>query len=139
MNIRSYQPDDRKSLIQLWNECGLVVPQNDPQKDIQRKVGEDREMLLLGEIDGQIVASVMVGYEGHRGWINYLAVAPSQREQGFGRKMMGAAEQLLLGKGCPKINLQIRSSNKEVKAFYNAIGYTQDPVVSMGKRLIKDE
>ena len=96
-------------------------------------------MLLLGKIDGQIVASVMVGYEGHRGWINYHAVAPSQRKQGFGRKMMDAAEQLLLGKGCPKINLQIRSSNKEVKAFYNAIGYTQDPVVSMGKRLIKDE
>lgn len=96
-------------------------------------------MLLLGEIAGKIVASVMVGYEGHRGWINYLAVAPGHRKQGLGRMMMDAAEQLLLGKGCPKINLQIRSSNEEVKAFYNAIGYTQDPVLSMGKRLIKDD
>jgi ribosomal protein S18 acetylase RimI-like enzyme len=139
MKIRSYQPDDCELLIELWKGCGLVVPQNDPRKDIQRKVGEDHEMLLLGEIAGKIVASVMVGYEGHRGWINYLAVAPGHRKQGLGRMMMDAAEQLLLGKGCPKINLQIRSSNEEVKAFYNAIGYTQDPVLSMGKRLIKDD
>lgn len=126
-------------LIELWKDCGLVVSQNDPRKDIQRKVAEDQEMLLLGEMAGEIVASVMVGYEGHRGWINYLAVAPSHRKQGLGRKMMNAAEQLLLGKSCPKINLQIRSPNEDVKAFYNAIGYTQDPVMSMGKRLIKDD
>lgn len=96
-------------------------------------------MLLIGEKDGRVVASVMAGYEGHRGWINYLAIEPSHRKQGLGRQLMRHVEQLLIEKGCPKTNLQIRSSNDNVKAFYNAIGYTEDPVISMGKRLIKDD
>ena len=82
-----------------------------------------------------MVASVMAGYEGHRGWINYLAVAPSYRSKTYGRLMMAAAEQLLDELECPKINLQVRSANAAVVAFYASLGYVTDDVVSMGKRL----
>ena len=80
----------------------------------------------------------MVGYEGHRGWINYLAVDPSKRRQGIGQQMMKAAEQHLNEQGCPKINLQVRSSNLEVIAFYESLGFSRDEVISLGKRLCDD-
>jgi ribosomal protein S18 acetylase RimI-like enzyme len=92
-------------------------------------------MFLVGELEGQIVATVMAGYEGHRGWLNYLAVAPAYRRQGFARCIVAAAETLLQHAGCPKINLQIRTSNPDVIEFYRRIGYSVDDVVSMGKRL----
>ena len=82
-----------------------------------------------------IVATAMAGYEGHRGWVNYLAVAPEWQRQGLGRRMMGEVERLLHSAGCPKINLLIRDTNAEALAFYSALGYTRDEVVSMGKRL----
>jgi ribosomal protein S18 acetylase RimI-like enzyme len=80
----------------------------------------------------------MAGYEGHRGWINYLAISPKYQRQGFAMQMMREAERILKDAGCPKINLQIRSSNKDVIAFYEAIGFKKDDVVSMGKRLVQD-
>lgn len=86
----------------------------------------------------RVVGSVMAGYEGHRGWINYLAVDPEVRRQGLGRRLMDAAESRLLELGCPKINLQVRSSNAEVLAFYDRIGFGRDDVVSFGKRLVDD-
>lgn len=96
------------------------------------------DLFLVGVLGSAVVASVMAGYEGHRGWINYLAVSPNHQKQGFGRKMMEEAERLLRCEGCPKINLQIRTANVEVIAFYQAIGYLQDDVVSLGKRLEHD-
>ena len=93
------------------------------------------ELFLVGSFDGQVVASIMAGYEGHRGWLNYLAVAPEQQRQGIGRRMVEAATAKLQEMGCPKINLQIRTSNSEVIEFYKRIGFTMDDVVSMGKRL----
>jgi ribosomal protein S18 acetylase RimI-like enzyme len=96
-------------------------------------------MFLVGLLDGKIVASVMVGYEGHRGWINYLAVSPDHQKRGFGKQMMEEAERFLRAEGCPKINLQVRTSNVEVLAFYRAIGFLKDDVVSMGKRLEHDQ
>lgn len=96
------------------------------------------ELLLVGVLDQRIVATVMIGYEGHRGWINYLAVAPDQQRQGLGRTMMGEAENRLRAAGCPKISLQIRTANRDVIAFCNALGYAVDDVVSMGKRLEAD-
>ena len=95
-------------------------------------------MFLTGLVDGLIVASVMAGYEGHRGWINYLAVHPDHRRMGYANLMMDEAEKLIRKAGCPKINLQVRSSNKDVIEFYESIGYTVDDVVSMGKRLESD-
>ena len=138
LSIRPFQATDESDLIALWVDCGLVVPENDPLKDIQRKGAVNPEWFLIGELDGQIVASCMAGYEGHRGWINYLAVAPDHRNEGFARKIMEHAEALLRKSGCPKINLQIRETNSQAIEFYKKIGYSQDPVISMGKRLEED-
>ncbi len=136
--IRSYQESDQKAVVQLWRDCGLVVPQNDPIKDIQRKLGIQADMFLVGLLSSRPVAAVMAGYEGHRGWINYLAVAPDCQRRGFGRRMMEAAEVRLRALGCPKINLQVRNSNASAIEFYKRIGFSVDDVVSMGKRLEED-
>jgi len=139
MNIRPYQTADRQAVIRLWQRTGLAVPQNDPGKDIDRKMDVDPELLLVGEVKGAVVASVMAGYEGHRGWINYLAVDPDCQRKGYGRLLMQAAENLLQQRGCPKINLQIRTTNTEVMNFYSAIGYQDDKVIGLGKRLVHDQ
>ena len=136
--IRPFQPEDSDAVIELWFRCGLVRPTNDPKKDIARKQKVRGDLFLVGLHDERIVASVMIGYEGHRGWINYLAVCPLHRKLGYGRSIMAEAERLLRAEGCPKINLQVRASNTEVLAFYRAIGYVQDDVVSFGKRLEDD-
>ncbi len=136
--IRSYQESDEDAVVRLWRECGLVVPWNDPHKDIRRKLSIQRDMFLVGLVDDRIVAAVMAGYEGHRGWINYLAVSPNCQKKGLGRRMMDEAEAQLRKMGCPKINLQVRTSNTGVIDFYKALGYTLDDVVSMGKRLDPD-
>lgn len=138
MIVRPYVPADETAVIGLWRECGLVRPQNDPRKDIARKLRVNPEWFLVGELDGRIVAAVMAGYEGHRGWINYLAVAPGRRRAGLGREIMAAAERLLREAGCPKINLQVRSDNRDIIAFYERIGWRVDGVVSLGKRLVTD-
>ena len=139
MQIRPFTPSDVGAIITLWEKCGLVVPQNDPWRDIMRKMQVDPELLLVGEAKGQIIATVMAGYEGHRGWINYAAVHPEHRKQGHGRRMMLAAEEALVKLNCPKINLQVRSHNAPVIAFYRALGYETDDVISLGKRLVEDE
>jgi ribosomal protein S18 acetylase RimI-like enzyme len=139
MLIRPFQPSDESAVIDLWQRCGLVRPWNDPKKDIARKMLVRPDLFLVGLIDDAIVATAMAGYEGHRGWINYLAVAPEHRRAGLARQLMQEAERLLLVEGCPKINLQIRSTNAEVIEFYRRIGYAVDDVVSMGKRLTNDD
>ena len=138
MKIRPFQKADEDAVIQLWVQCGLVVPHNNPGRDIERKMKVNPEWFLVGEIDGQVVSTCMVGYEGHRGWINYLAVRPDLQGKGFGRQIMEHAEKILMDADCPKINLQIRSTNRGVMRFYEGLGYRQDPVVSMGKRLEPD-
>jgi ribosomal protein S18 acetylase RimI-like enzyme len=138
MIIRPYRPADEAALISLWQACGLLRPQNNPRKDIARKLRVNPEWLLVGETDGRIVAAVMAGYEGHRGWINYLAVDPARRRTGLGRAMMAEAERLLRAAGCPKINLQVRTSNRDVVAFYQRLGFAVDDTDSLGKRLEAD-
>ena len=138
MEVRAYQTKDQSELIALWRECGLLAPQNNPMRDIERKLKVDPELLLVGVLGGQLVASVMGGYEGHRGWINYLAVKPSMQGLGYGRQIMTSVEQQIQMLGCPKINLQVRSSNPSVIAFYAALGYSDDRVVGLGKRLESD-
>lgn len=139
MRIRPYEPPDEPALIALWHSCGLIVSHNNPVADIRRKLREAPELLLVGTLDSRLIASVMAGYEGHRGWINYLAVAPGVRGHGYGRQIMQHAEQLLRERGCPKINLQVRSTNREVIEFYRRLGFQIDDVLSMGKRLVADE
>jgi ribosomal protein S18 acetylase RimI-like enzyme len=139
LSIRAFRPGDEEDVIRLWMECGLVVPQNNPERDIRRKLKVNPEWFLVGLMDGRLVSTCMAGYEGHRGWINYLAVLPSHRRGGIAGRMVREAENRLKDTGCPKINLQIRSSNRGVIAFYERLGYTADDVVSMGKRLEKDD
>lgn len=138
MQIRPFSAADEPSVVELWRRCDLVRPQNDPRMDIARKLRVNPELFLVGELESRIVATVMTGYEGHRGWINYLAVDPGFRRRGLGRLIMGAAEKLLRERGCPKINLQVRSTNQQVIEFYRRIGYAVDQVTSMGKRLTRD-
>ena len=138
LEIRPYREVGQDAVVELWRECGLVAPQNNPIKDIRRKLRVRRDLFLVGLLGGRLVGTVMAGYEGHRGWINYLAVATDCRRMGFGRRLMEEAERLLRAAGCPKINLQVRSSNSDVIGFYTSIGYAVDDVVSMGKRLEED-
>ncbi len=139
MHIRPFQEADEPAVIALWEACGLTRSWNDPSKDVARKLAVRREWFLVGTHDGAVIASIMAGYDGHRGWINYLAVAPEHRMLGHARTLMREAERLLTAAGCPKINLQIRSANAAVIEFYRRIGYAQDDVVSFGRRLIADE
>ncbi|HKJ37290.1 MAG TPA: GNAT family acetyltransferase, partial [Anaerolineales bacterium] len=111
MNIRPFELKDEEQVIALWKECKLVVPWNDPKKDIERKLKVNPELFLVGEINDKIVASIMGGYEGHRGWVNYLAVSPSHRKMGYGRQLMEAIEERLGKMGCAKVNLQVRETN----------------------------
>ena len=139
MQIRPYQAADEDPVVALWQACGLTRPWNDPRKDIARKLTVQPELFFVGTHDGAVMASVMAGYDGHRGWINYLAVHPSHQKRGHGEALMRAVEQALLAMGCPKINLQVRAANTGVLAFYSRIGYANDEVVSLGRRLIPDE
>jgi len=139
MTIRPFQPGDESAVVALWQSCDLVRHWNDPHKDIRRKLAVRPDLFLVGILDGQVVASVMAGYEGHRGWLNYLAVAPEYQRHGLARSIVTEAERLLREAGCPKINLQIRKFNKDVIEFYRRLGYAIDDVFSMGKRLERDD
>lgn len=139
MLIRPFEERDEAQVIALWQACGLVRPWNDPRKDIARKLAVQREMFLVAEdAEGRVAASAMAGYEGHRGWVNYLAVAAEHRRGGLGARLMRTIEEMLVARGCPKVSLLVRSSNAEVLAFYRALGYAQDDAVPLGKRLIPD-
>ena len=136
--IRPFCEDDTEAVVALWEEAGLTRPWNDPRKDIARKLQVQREWFLVAEDEHRVVASVMAGYDGHRGWVNYLAVARSHRGRGLGRALMAEAERLLAAAGCPKVNLQVRTTNEEALSFYERLGYKKDDAVSLGRRLEHD-
>lgn len=139
MKIRPYRPTDQAAVIRLWQACGLLRPWNDPYLDIERKLSVQPELFLVGvDADANIIGTAMAGYDGHRGWVNYLAVAPDKRRSALGRQLMHAAEAELARRGCPKLNLQVRVGNDAALAFYRSLGYLQDDVISLGKRLISD-
>ena len=137
--VRQYRETDLEAVVALWQECGLVVPHNNPRRDIARKLRVDSDLFLVGMASNRLAATVMGGYEGHRGWINYLAVSPRYQRRGYGQQMMLAVESRIKQKGCPKINLQVRADNAAVVDFYRAIGYRDDPVICLGKRLEFDQ
>jgi ribosomal protein S18 acetylase RimI-like enzyme len=139
MEIREFRESDEDSVVKLWTECNLVVPWNNPHHDIRRKLELQRDLFLVGCSGDRIVATAMAGYEGHRGWVNYVAVSPECRGRGSGREMMEAAEARLRALGCPKISLQVRYTNSDAIKFYERIGFRRDDVVSFGKRLERDE
>jgi ribosomal protein S18 acetylase RimI-like enzyme len=137
--VRPYEERDEDAVIALWTECGLVRAWNHPRRDIERKARVQRELFLVAEEAGTVVGTVMAGFDGHRGWVNYLAVAPSAQGRGVGRELMEHAERGLAALGCPKVNLQVRSANEAVLGFYRRLGYVDDDVVSLGKRLTHDD
>ncbi|MEZ5653435.1 MAG: GNAT family acetyltransferase [Burkholderiaceae bacterium] len=136
--IRPFVEADQAEVIALWRTCDLTRPWNDPAKDIARKLSVQRELFLVASLEARIVATIMAGYDGHRGWINYLAVHPDHRRKGLGRRLMDDVQARLLGMGCPKINLQVRGTNRAALAFYEGIGFACDDAISLGKRIIVD-
>jgi ribosomal protein S18 acetylase RimI-like enzyme len=139
MLIRPFTSDDEPDIIVLWQACALIRPWNNPSLDIARKLTVNPELFLVGHKDGRIIASAMFGYEGHRGWVNYLAVDPLHQRKSYATQLMQHGEQLLRAAGCPKLNLQVRSTNASVLAFYESLGYQNDEVISLGKRLVADD
>jgi ribosomal protein S18 acetylase RimI-like enzyme len=137
--IRAFREADEPRVIELWLLGGLLRPWNDPHKDIARKLKVQRELFLVADLEGSVVGVVMAGYDGHRGWINYMTVDPKQRRRGIATALLRDAERRLRLLGCPKLNLQVRRENQEVQAFYAAMGFTEDAAVSLGKRLEVDE
>ena len=133
--IVKYNPSHQNAVIDLWKECNLIVPQNDPVEDIERKLAFQPELFFVAFADGKLVGSVMAGYEGHRGWLNYLAVLPTYQKRGYGRKLVERAIAELRRFGCLKLNVQIRESNASAVAFYEHVGFRNDHVISLGLRL----
>jgi len=136
--IRPFDDHDREAVVALWRRCGLVVSWNDPDRDITRKRSVQSDLFLVADAGDGVVGTAMAGYDGHRGWVNYLAVDPTMQRRGIGRLLMAAAEEGLRRLGSPKINVQIRRSNVIAARFYERIGFTEDDVISMGKRLEAD-
>lgn len=135
LKIVIYKPEFQDAVVELWRRCNLIVPQNDPVEDIQRKIDFQPELFFVALLDHEVVGSVMVGYEGHRGWMNYLAVVPEHQRHGYGRELVQKAIHELKRMGCLKVNLQVRRSNVSVINFYKNLGFKEDVVVSLGMRL----
>jgi ribosomal protein S18 acetylase RimI-like enzyme len=137
LTIRPYAEQDEPGVVRLWQ---TVFPDNPPWNvpadDIRRKLAVQRDLFLVGECRGQVVATVLAGYDGHRGWLHLVAVAPDFRRRGFGRALLAEAERRLAALGCPKVNLQVRAGNEAVVAFYRKLGYAVEERVSLGKRLV---
>ena len=137
--IRPFQKGDEEALVSLWDRCKLTVPWNNPYKDISRKLEVQAELFLVGYLEDKLIASIMAGYDGHRGWINYFAVHPDFQGRGYGKQLMDNVENRLRELGCPKINLQIREGNDKVFSYYQKLGFVEEKRINMGKRLEDDQ
>lgn len=138
VRVRPFADSDEDAVVALWEAVGLTRPWNDPHRDIARKKLVQRELFLVAEDGGEVVGTAMAGYDGHRGWVYYVAVALDRQGSGLGRLLMTEAEAQLLALGCPKVSVQIRSGNEQVGAFYDRLGYAPDGATGLGKRLIPD-
>ena len=139
MTIRPYRDADEPAVVALWQQCFPAnKPWHEPHGDIQRKRAVQPELFLVGLLDDQLVATILAGYDGHRGWLYRCAVAPDLRRHGLGRQMVTAALDRLAALGCPKVNLQVLGSNRDVVAFYERLGFAVEDRVSLGKQLALD-
>jgi len=136
--VRPFERPDTESVIALWHAAGLTRPWNDPRKDIERKLQVQPELFLVAVDDDAVVGSVMAGYDGHRGWLYYLASDPTRRGEGIGRELVNEAERRLETLGCPKVQLMVRPDNVAARGFYDALGYESFDIWATGKRLIAD-
>ena len=135
--IRSAVPDDEAQVAELWRACGLVASHNDPRADFRfAKAGTCSDVLVGEDMAGCIRGSVMVGHDGHRGWLYYVAADPNARNAGHGRQMVNAAEEWLQERGVAKVQLMIRETNTKVVAFYERLGFEITPRTVMAKWLV---
>ena len=133
--IGDLRPEEVEAAVALWEACGLTRPWNDPRADITLAQAKHTSTVLAGRVDGRVVATAMVGSDGHRGWVYYLAVAPDRQRHGYGAQMMQAAADWLKARGAPKLHVMIRSENLGVVAFYAKLGYEKSDTITMAKRL----
>jgi len=136
MEIRNYQSGDEAAVVDLWRRCELLRnPLNDPHKDIAFCLAGGHGEILILEDEGEVVATAMLGQDGHRGWIYYVAVEPGRQGQDLGRRIVTAAQDRLQAAGVPKVHLMVRGSNTHVVGFYQRLGYMVEPITSMSRRL----
>ncbi len=140
MKIRAVEASDTEAVIALWRDVFPEYddpsrPQRDPRANIARKLAFGDRLFWLLEIEGRVLGTAMAGYDGHRGWIYSIGVAPSERRHGYGRLLLAHAEETLRKLGCPKVNLQVLRGNNAGLGFWNKAGYSEDSVVSLGRRL----
>ena len=135
LDVGALEPAEVEAAVALWDEAGLLRPGNDPRADIARALRSPCATVLAGRLGRALVAAVMVGWDGHRGWIYYLAVAAAARRRGFGARMLRAAEAWLAERGAPKLNLLVRAENAAAVGFYEAMGYRRGDVVMMQRAL----
>ena len=136
MDIRPYKRTEEKEVIELWRVVFPNAPShNDPGADIRSKLKIQPELFYVAIVDGHLVGTAMSGFDGHRGWVYYVAVHPDYRRRGIGSALMSKVETSLSEIGCSKLNLQIRADNAIVQSFYESLGYRVEDRISMGKRL----
>jgi ribosomal protein S18 acetylase RimI-like enzyme len=135
MDIAELDEDDIPAVMALWERCRLIHPDNDPRADIGRARKARDATILVGKRDGIVIATAMAGFDGHRGWVYYLAVDPGAQRSGHGKAMMNAAECWLRARKAPKLLLMVSEDNEAVLGFYRALGLVRSPVVTLGKRL----
>lgn len=136
--VRVFEPADTEEVVALWEAAGLTRPWNDPRRDIERKLRVQPELFLVALDDQRVIGTVMAGYDGHRGWLSYLAVDTAARRLGVGRALVAEAERRLADMGCPKVQLLVRPENAAARGFYDALGYESFDTWATGKRLISD-
>lgn len=137
--IRAFVEADTEGVVALWQNSGLTRPWNDPRRDIDRKMRVQPELFLVAALpDDDVVGSVMAGYDGHRGWLHYLATSSAHRRAGIGRALVAEAERRMAALGCPKVQLLVRPGNDAALAFYDALGYDRFHAGTAGKRLVVD-
>ena len=145
MKIRAFETADEDAVVALWEACGLTRPWNDPHRDIARKLTTQPDLFLVGigegdaEDNGAVIATAMIGFDGHRGWVYYLAVDPAHRGNRHSTALMAEAERILIERGCPKLMLMVRAENTAVVDLYQHLGYEPETTLVMGKRLIPDD
>lgn len=135
VNVTELSPHFSAEAVSLWQQCGLTRPWNDPLMDLQRAMRGPDSTVLACMRDGRLLATAMVGHDGHRGWVYYLAVREAERGHGLGRTLMTSCEQWVGARGIPKLQLMVRTGNEAVRSFYARLGYEENEVVVLGRRL----
>ncbi len=139
MEIRVFRQEDFEEVIILWERCDLLRPWNDPEMDIERKLQHSPDLFLVAEVAGEVIGSLMGGYDGHRGSAYYLGVHPEYRGRGIANALLNRLEKKLIARGCPKIHIPIREENDLVIGLYEKLEYEHQDTILLGKRLIEDQ